>query len=95
MIRFPLGQIVATPGALEALQDSAQSPADFIKRHARGDWGELSRDDARLNNEALKNGSRILSAYKTSSGTKLWIITEATDENGQRAATTILLPSDY
>lgn len=95
MTRFHLGEVLATPGALEALQDSGQSPADFLKRHVSGDWGEVPHEDARLNDEALKEGSRILSAYCTSKNVKLWIITEATDDHGQRAATTILLPEEY
>jgi len=93
--KFPLGQIVATPGALEALQESGQTPAEFISRHSQCDWGNLSDDDKRLNDEALIDGSRILSAYKTDLGTKIWIITEATDDSGQRMATTVLLPEEY
>ena len=42
---FALGQIVATPGAVEALEASHQSPSEFLERHAKGDWGELSADD--------------------------------------------------
>ena len=38
---FPLGQIVATPGALEALEASQQSPTEFLERHSKGNWGEL------------------------------------------------------
>ena len=95
--RFPLGQIVATPGALDALNESGQSPALFLARHAEADWGEeLCAEDRQLNDQALIDGSRILSAYRTSKdGTKIWIITEAADDNGQRAATTILLPEEY
>jgi hypothetical protein len=52
-------------------------------------------EDRRLNDEALMNGSRLLSAYPTSLGEQLWIITEAVDGGGRRAATTILLPSEY
>ena len=52
-------------------------------------------DDAQLNDEALKDGTRIISAYSTLKGVKIWIITEATDGKGQRPATTILLPSEY
>jgi hypothetical protein len=92
---FSLGQIVATPGALEALASSGQAPAAFLRRHVVGDWGDLCPDDAKLNDEALVDGSRILSAYHTSKGVKLWIITEATDDNGNRSATTILLPEEY
>ena len=61
--RFPLGQIVATPGALEAC------PHDHLMRclarHARGDWGNVCREDARANNEAVTAELRILSAYPT------------------------------
>jgi hypothetical protein len=94
-VRFSLGQILATPGALETLEDSDQSPGDFLTRHMRGDWGELCEDDRQLNDEAIKDGSRILSAYRTLKGKKIWIITEATDEQGKRVATTILLPEEY
>ncbi len=68
---------------------------EFLSRHGAGDWGDVCDEDKRLNDEALKDGSRILSAYKTTTGVKLWIITEAADDNGQRAATTILLPEEY
>ena len=93
--KFSLGSVLATPGALAVLQDDGQSPNQFLDRHAQGDWGELSEGDRQLNDEALQDGSRIFSAYVTSSGQKIWIITEAADEQGQRAATTILLPEEY
>ena len=93
--KFTLGQIVATPGAIEALQEGGQTPDFFLDRHASGDWGEVDAEDGKLNDEALKQGSRILSAYRTLKGKKLWVITEAVDDQGQRAATTILLPEDY
>ncbi len=90
-----LGQIVATPGALEALQKAGQSATEFLQRHIRGDWGQLCDEDRQANDQALIDGSRILSAYRTSNGEKLWIITEAADDSGSRTATTILLPSEY
>jgi len=93
--RFSLGQVLATPGALEILGASGQSPMDFIGRHAQGDWGEVCEEDKTLNDEALKDGSRLLSAYRTLKNEKLWVITEAADDDGNRAATTILLPSEY
>jgi len=86
---------VATPGALEVLAASGESAATFLDRHAKGDWGNLSDDDKRLNDEAVADGGRILSAYKTSNGTKIWIITEAADDAGHRVATTVLLPEEY
>lgn len=92
---FDLGRILATPAALEAIQSSGQSPADFLSRHAAQDWGNLDDEDRRLNDQAVQDGGRILSAYYTSDGTKLWIITEAENSNGQRTMTTILLPREY
>jgi hypothetical protein len=93
--RFSLGKILATPGALEAIEESGQAPDYFLDRHVRGDWGEVEKEDWQLNDQALQEGSRILSAYKTLKGAKIWIITEATDDNGDRAATTLLLPDEY
>lgn len=93
--KFSLGQLVATPGALEALQESGQSPMDFILRHVQGDWGLVDDEDKMANDQALVDGSRLLSAYKTLKGVKIWIITEACDDEGRRACSTVLLPSDY
>jgi hypothetical protein len=93
--KFSLGQLVATPGALEALQESGQFPMDFILRHVQGDWGLVDDEDKMANDQALLDGSRLLSAYKTSKGVKIWIITEACDDEGRRAATTVLLPDEY
>ncbi len=93
--KFSLGQVVATPGALHALQEAGQSPAFFLEKHVVGDWGCLDAEDKDLNDRAVVEGSRILSAYKTLRGEKLWIITEATDDDGTRSATTLLLPGEY
>jgi hypothetical protein len=93
--KFPLGQIVATRGALEAMEESGQTPDFFLDLHASGNWGLVGEEDWALNDQALKDGSRILSAYLTLKGKRLWIITEAADDNGQRAVTTLLLPAEY
>ena len=93
--RFTLGQTVATPAALKAIQQAGQSPAEFLDRHVRGDWGDLCDEDKQANEDALQDGSRILSAYHTSTGQKIWIITEAADEDDRREVTTILLPDEY
>jgi hypothetical protein len=87
---FNLGQLVATPGALAALEKSGQSPMDFISRHVTGDWGELSEDDRKENLFSLENGFRLLSSYKTDAGDRLWVITESS-----RSHTTLLLPEEY
>ena len=88
--RFSLGQVVATPGALEALNDAGQVPGEFLRRHVGGDWGDLGEDDRRENEFSVGNGFRILSAYTTAKGEKLWVITEA-----DRSSTCVLLPEEY
>jgi hypothetical protein len=89
--RFALGQTFITPGAEEALQIAGQTAIEFLRRHMSCDWGsELSDDDVQENEISLKEGFRLLSAYRTGKGQKLWIITEA-----DRSATTVLLPSEY
>jgi hypothetical protein len=93
--KFNLGQIVATPGALEALRESGQSPDFFIQKHQHGDWGEVDDEDKQANDRALVDGSRILSAYRTLKGIRIWVITEGVNEWGHRAVSTLLLPSEY
>lgn len=94
--RFSLGQVVATPGALEALAESGEEPSFFIAQHASGLWGdELCQEDKDLNEAALIDGSRLLSCYCTRLGVRLYLITESEDDEGQRAATTILRCDEY
>ena len=88
--RFPLGQIVATPGALRAIEEAGDDPMAFVVRHQAGDWGELHEDDIRENEYSVQHGLRLLSAYQTTNGERIWIITEA-----DRSATTLLLPGEY
>lgn len=94
-ISFSLGRVMATPAALNVIAASGDTPAQFLLRHARGDWGRVSREDAQANRRALEDGTRLLSAYDTQRGDRVWVITEASDAAGLRAATTILLPEEY
>lgn len=97
--RFNLGSIYLTPGASEAIGSLQADPFELFYRHACGDWGSVCAEDAKANEDALRYGSRILSAYELTASTdieppeetiKIWIITEA-----DRSATTLLLPSEY
>lgn len=88
--KFPLGRMVATPGALETLTAAGQDAIEFLYRHQQGDWGDLSDYDKQENEFSVDKELRIFSAYHTAKGEKIWIITEA-----DRSATTILLPSEY
>jgi len=85
-----LGKTVITPGALEEITKAEQTPFEFLELHIHGNWGELSDDDKRVNELALAHGERVLSAYRTKTDVKIWVITEA-----DRSSTCILLPEEY
>lgn len=100
MNNFQLGRTVATPGALETLAAAGLTTFDILRRHSSGDWGDLSHEDAAMNDGSLKRGSdcfgcRIFSSYILPTGEKVWCITTATDDAGQRESTCILLPDEY
>lgn len=86
---FPMGQIVGTPPALDALDKAGVSAKVYLDRHVCGDWGEVSKADAKQNNQGIKE-DRLMSVYTLSTGVQIWIITE-----WDRSVTTILLPEDY
>ena len=88
--KFPLGQLVATPGALATLTEAGQTPFEFVARHVKGDWGECGTEDQQANDEALLHDERLFSVYRTLKGVKIWVITEA-----DRSSTCVLLPDDY
>ena len=88
--KFSLGHVVLTPGALAAFEKTGQRPASFLLRHVGGDWGEVCEGDKKLNDAAVAGGERLMSAYRLTSGERIWIITEA-----DRSVTTLLLPEEY
>ena len=88
IILFHPGRIVATPNALATL--SQVDIAGALRRHFAADWGECCTEDWNANDFALENGGRLFSSFKSENGAKFWIITE-----GDRSATTVLMPEDY
>ena len=86
--KFLLGRIVATPSVLESVPNLEILSA--LERHVRGDWGTLDAEDLNANENALKHGGRLFSAYHSTKNVKFWIITE-----WNRSVTTVLLPEDY
>jgi len=87
---FPLGQTVATPGALALLDRAAANASTLLTRHQTGDFGDIDEADRVANANAIRHGARILSAYVLGRGARIWIITEA-----DRSVTTLLLPEEY
>jgi len=84
---FELGRTVATPVVLQTL--TPDELFRLLQRHSCGDWGDMSEEDRRENELALKEGLRIFSSYQVR-GEKVWVITEA-----DRSITTVLLPDEY
>jgi len=87
---FPLGQTIATSGALQVLKNNNVLPQVLLLSHQAGDWGNLDDEDKAENTRALQAGDRILSSYNVAPDVDVWVITE-----WDRSATTILLPSEY
>jgi len=92
---FELGQVVATPAAAKAIEDSGEEAGDFLNRHAFGDWGSLFDDERERNNRAVQTGGQIISEFRTGNGVKIRVVTAAVDPSGRRPTTTILLPSEF
>lgn len=90
---FPLGQVVVTLKIAGASREDEKFHAEVlrcIKRHQSGDFSEMKyAEDVAANQDAIKNGGRILSTFNTSKGV-IWIITEQ-----DRSATTVLFPEEY
>ncbi|ATA56184.1 hypothetical protein CKY39_25325 [Variovorax boronicumulans] len=86
---FDLGHLLATPSALKHLGEHRTTPIHLIGRHAHGDWGDIHAEDRKLNDQAVRNGFRLLSAYRIG-GARVYVITE-----WDRSCTTVLLASEY
>ncbi|WP_309710650.1 hypothetical protein [Armatimonas sp.] len=108
---FPTGEFLVTPGALLASIACQANLEGYLERHARGDWGVLDAHDRRVNEEALRNGHRLLSAYDlpadTVDGADKANHTDNASGGGQtsiriwiitdadRRSSTVLLPDEY
>ena len=88
--RPPPGRVVATPGALAALNESGIDAFRLLARHQCGDWGEVPPEDRVENDRSVQCGLRLLSCYPLGPGWRIRIITEA-----DRSVTTLLLPEEY
>jgi hypothetical protein len=73
---FTLGEIFITRRAESLMQNLGMNPASLFLRHVTGDWGEVGDDQRRTNEEAVREGGRILSAYGEGD-LRLYVITEA------------------
>lgn len=92
---FQPGRVVATPGAVDELHRAGQSIWSLVARHITGDWGDVDAEDAQANAAAVRDGSRVLSSYRLTTGVTVWVVTEAEDDRGHRASTCVLRPEEY
>lgn len=91
MPRFEIGQVVITPGVLDAAERNQMGMGIYLEKHYNGDWGIVDKADGDANDYAVSKGDRrIMSAYRLPDNTLIWIITEWDHET-----TTILLPEEY
>lgn len=89
MALFEMGQVVATPGALQFFEANKINPLLLLGRHIAGDWGDLDSADVAANVHAVQHDLRIFSSYAFGSA-KVWVITEA-----DRSSTCVLLLDEY
>ncbi len=87
---FGSPNIMLTRGAQAALDESKEAPEKFLARHFHGDYGDIGEEDVDRNKDGIESRGMVLSSYKTSKGTKIWVITDPGHE-----VTTLLLPEDY
>lgn len=88
--KFDLGDIAVTATLYVHCKENGYALIPYLVRHANGYWGDVCKEDWKSNDEALKNGLKLLSEYKLPDGRRIWIITE-----WNRSATTLLSPEDY
>ena len=102
-MKIKIGEVYATKGVNADAEENKEFKEFInvsINRHINRDFGEMEIEDIEANNDAIKYGSRIFSSYKINENLKnendkLWIITEAENENKEREYTTILYPKEY
>lgn len=64
-----------TEGVLKAIGETDQMVA--LNRHAQGDWGNVSENEALINNDGLLKGGRLFSSYQSEFGVAFHVVTEA------------------
>ena len=84
---FSTGRILISQMASRHLDMEVIS--NLLNRHKAGDWGDITQDDIRANDEALRTGARLMSVYVLDDR-KWYVITEA-----DRSSTTLLLAEEY
>lgn len=76
-MRFSLGQLIVTPRAAQWVEEAGTTVDALLERHARGDWGEVTEEQWRLNDESLRQNLNLVSTYDLKHGDRLTIFTKA------------------
>lgn len=94
--KFNPGKVVATPGAIAIAEEYNSDPtgksllATLVHKHVRGNWGSCCKEDREANDDALKDGGRVMSVFESDDHETLWVITE-----WDRSVCTVLRPDEY
>jgi hypothetical protein len=86
--KFKSGEIIVTAGVARKVPQNDVEAA--VRRHLRGDWGDLGEEDRKRNDQILERGGTLASIFTASNGLKFYVLTEP-----DRSSTTVLLPSEY
>lgn len=96
---FEIGDVVVTRNVFDAMEEIEEFGifvSGCLSRYILYDWGDTCDEDWALNDDAVKNGERVMAVYDIPEEMgglleeQLWIITE-----WDRSVTTILFPFDY
>lgn len=88
-IKFSLGRVLITPGAATGIADREITNA--LRRHQAGDWGNLDAREKQCNEQVLRIGGWLLSAYDDpASGERFLVITQP-----DRMITTVMVPKEF
>ena len=87
---FQLGRVITTPAARKLLEEAGTPADEFLARHGNGDCGDLDQEDRDEHWRVLIERYRFISVYRTSTGSKVWVITER-----DRGVTTIFVSGEW
>ncbi|WP_025806365.1 hypothetical protein [Pseudomonas chlororaphis] len=83
---FPIGALTFSPGVDRLVREGRLDPMPFLRRHIRGDWGDVDDILWQANNAAHKAGERLESLFVVTRDISLSVFTLA-----DRSATHVAL----
>ena len=92
ILEINLGQVLVTRGVADQVREK-RGFASFVRkslgRYRRGDWGDMSEEDQRLNQSSLARHLRLFASYESPDLPEIWITTEP-----DRSSSTVMFPDE-